>query len=120
MAALFALHPLHVESVAWISERKDVLSTFFLMLTFLAYAWYSESPSVRRYLPVALFFLLGLMAKSMIVTAPVLLLLLDFWPLERWRGAGEGKGAWVRAWRPLVLEKLPFFALSGLFAALTS
>jgi tetratricopeptide (TPR) repeat protein len=83
VAALFALHPIHVESVAWISERKDVLSTFFWMLTMLAYHWYVMNKTISRYLLVALLFGLGLMAKPMLVTLPFVLLLLDFWPLRR-------------------------------------
>jgi tetratricopeptide (TPR) repeat protein len=83
VAALFALHPLNVESVAWISERKNVLSTFFLILTMLFYARYVESPGWRRYLPVLICFALGLMSKPMLVTLPFVLLLLDYWPLNR-------------------------------------
>ena len=83
VAGLFALHPLHVESVAWVAERKDVLSTLFWMLTLAAYARYVEQPGLRRYLLVAMTFALGLTAKSMLVTLPVVLLLLDYWPLRR-------------------------------------
>jgi tetratricopeptide (TPR) repeat protein len=83
VAALFAIHPLHVESVAWIAERKDVLSTFFWMLTMGAYSYYVEHPGFRRYFFVLLFFVLGLMAKPMLVTLPFVLLLLDYWPLQR-------------------------------------
>ncbi|MFH1242622.1 MAG: tetratricopeptide repeat protein, partial [Pseudomonadota bacterium] len=83
VAALFALHPLHVESVAWVAERKDVLSTFFWMLTLWAYAFYAKAPDIQRYLLVLLFFALGLMAKPMLVTLPFVLLLLDYWPLSR-------------------------------------
>jgi lipoprotein NlpI len=83
VAALFALHPLHVESVAWVSERKDVLSTFFWMLTMGAYIHYVESPGLKNYLAVLIFFILGLMAKPMLVTLPFVLLLLDYWPLQR-------------------------------------
>jgi Tfp pilus assembly protein PilF len=83
VAALFAIHPLHVESVAWIAERKDVLSTFFWMLTLGAYSYYVEHPEFRRYFFVILFFVLGLMAKPMLVTLPFVLLLLDYWPLQR-------------------------------------
>ncbi|MDM8551659.1 hypothetical protein QUF72_16345 [Desulfobacterales bacterium HSG2] len=83
VAALFAIHPLHVESVAWVSERKDVLSTFFWMLTIRSYIRYAEHPGVIRYLPVFICFALGLMAKPMLVTLPFLLLLLDCWPLCR-------------------------------------
>jgi tetratricopeptide (TPR) repeat protein len=85
VAALFALHPLHVESVAWVSERKDVLSTFFWMLTMGAYVFYVEKPEVKRYVLTLFFFALGLMAKPMLVTLPFVLLLLDYWPLKRLR-----------------------------------
>ncbi len=83
VAALFALHPLHVESVAWIAERKDVLSTFFWLLTMGAYVLYARRPGIPRYLPVLLFFSLGLMAKPMLVSLPLVLLLMDYWPLGR-------------------------------------
>jgi protein O-mannosyl-transferase len=83
VTALFAIHPLHVESVAWIAERKDVLSTFFWMLTMGAYSYYAEHQGFRRYCFVLLFFILGLMAKPMLVTLPLVLLLLDYWPLGR-------------------------------------
>ena len=85
VAAVFAVHPLHVESVAWIAERRDVLSGLFFMLTLGAYALYTERPSLARYLAVAGCFALGLMAKPMLVTVPFLLLLLDYWPLDRFR-----------------------------------
>jgi len=99
-AALFGLHPLHVESVAWISERKDVLSTFFGLLSVAAYAGYALRRSLTRYLTVVLCFTLGLMAKPMLVTFPLLFLLLDYWPLARWRGS-------LASARSLVVEKLP-------------
>jgi hypothetical protein len=83
VACLFAIHPLHVESVAWIAERKDVLSTFFWMLTMGAYSYYVEHPGLRRYFFVLLFFVLGLMSKPMLITLPFVLLLLDYWPLQR-------------------------------------
>ncbi|MBL7207805.1 MAG: glycosyltransferase family 39 protein, partial [Desulfobacterales bacterium] len=83
VAALFALHPLHVESVAWAAERKDVLSAFFWMLTMGSYIRYVERPGTNRYLLVLLFFALGLMAKPMLITLPFVLLLLDYWPLGR-------------------------------------
>jgi tetratricopeptide (TPR) repeat protein len=83
VAALFALHPLHVESVAWIAERKDVLSTFFWLLTMGAYVLHARRPGIPRYLPVLLFFSLGLMAKPMLVSLPIVLLLMDYWPLGR-------------------------------------
>ncbi len=85
VAALFALHPLHVQTVAWVAERKDVLSAFFWMLTMAAYCFYVECPKLQRYLLVAIFFVLGLMAKPMLVTLPFVLLLLDYWPLQRFR-----------------------------------
>jgi Tfp pilus assembly protein PilF len=85
VAALFAIHPLHVESVAWVTERKDVLSTFFFMLTMGAYSYYVEHPGFKRYFFVLLFFILGLMAKPMLVTLPFVLLLLDYWPLQRFQ-----------------------------------
>jgi tetratricopeptide (TPR) repeat protein len=85
VAALFALHPLHVESVAWVSERKDVLSTFFWMLTMGAYAFYVEKPDTKKYLLTLGVFALGLMAKPMLVTLPFVLLLLDYWPLNRFQ-----------------------------------
>jgi tetratricopeptide (TPR) repeat protein len=83
VAMLFAVHPLHVESVAWVAERKDVLSAFFWMLTMGSYVWYVERPAAGRYVLVLLFFVLGLMAKPMLVTVPFVLLLLDYWPLGR-------------------------------------
>src|SRR5438034_9597634 len=83
VAALFAIHPLHVESVAWIAERKDVLSAMFFMLTVAAYTRYARAPSPARYLLVALLFAFGLMSKPMLVTLPFVLLLLDYWPLNR-------------------------------------
>jgi len=88
-AALFAVHPFNVESVAWIAERKNVLSTFFFLLTLAAYGWYALQPTAKRYLIVATLFVFGLAAKPMVVTLPCVLLLLDFWPLRRIRGWGE-------------------------------
>lgn len=104
-AAVFALHPLHVESVAWVTERKDVLSTVFWMLTMLAYVWYAQRPKIGRYMLMIVFFVLGLMSKPMLVTLPFVLLLLDYWPLGRLRKAEAdvaGKGKSVM-W--LLLEK---------------
>ena len=83
VAALFALHPLHVESVAWASERKDTLSTFFGLLSLIAYVRYAEAPSISRYAWVAITLALGLLAKPMLVTWPFVMLLLDYWPLRR-------------------------------------
>ena len=85
VAALFALHPLHVESVAWVAERKDVLSTFFGLLMFFAYYRYVKMSGFKNYLLVIIFFGLGLMAKPMLVTLPFVLLLLDLWPLKRFQ-----------------------------------
>src|SRR5204863_9648013 len=113
VAALFALHPLHVESVAWISERKDTLSTFFGFLCLLAYARYVEKPSARSYSLVVLWLALGLMAKPMIVSWPFLLLLLDYWPLRRipWQPTETLKSFTASLW-PLIREKLPLFCLA--------
>ena len=108
VAALFAVHPLHVESVAWISERKDVLSTFFGLLALLAYAEYVKRPGWVRYGAALLFFALGLMSKPMVVTLPFLMLVLDYWPLNRYPEQG---GFWRFA--ALVKEKLPFFAMAA-------
>ena len=109
VSAVFAVHPLHVESVAWIAERKDVLSAFFFMLTLLAYLHYTRAPSIGRYLTVALVVALGLMSKPMLVTLPFVLLLLDYWPLERFETRKSNSG---RRRSPLVLEKIPLIALS--------
>ncbi len=102
-AALFGVHPLHVESVAWISERKDVLSALFWMLTLLAYARYAERPCGRRYGVVALLYAMGLMSKAMLVTLPCVLLLLDYWPLRRCEPLS------FRRMMRLALEKVPLF-----------
>lgn len=109
VAALFALHPAHVESVAWVSQRKDVLSALFWMLTTLAYVRYARRPSLGLYLPVALMLALGLLAKPMLVTLPVTLLLLDWWPLAR-----RDRGIVA-----LVLEKMPLFLLSAAASVVT-
>ena len=125
VAALFALHPLHIESVAWVAERKDVLSTCFWMITMVTYYRYTDSPNVGRYLMVVGVFALGLMAKPMLVTLPFVLLLLDFWPLKRFRisrlpiiapeaDGGHSKHLPGRGPSPLpfLYEKIPFFVLS--------
>ena len=93
VAALFAVHPLHVESVAWVAERKDVLSTLFWMLTLWAYVRYSQAPNLKRYLPVAGLLILGLMAKPMLVTLPIVLLILDYWPLARFARVNRSSAA---------------------------
>jgi tetratricopeptide (TPR) repeat protein len=118
VAALFGVHPLNVQSVALISERKGVISAFFWMLTLWAYARYAERPSWRRYSLVALSLALGLMAKQTLITLPCVLLLLDYWPLGRWQpasraGPGTGQsGETSRTLSRLIMEKLPLFALS--------
>jgi protein O-mannosyl-transferase len=120
VAALFALHPLHVESVAWAAERKDTLSTFFGLLTLLAYLRYVAAPSWRRYVLVAVAMALGLMAKPMLVTWPFVLLLLDYWPLRRFqRRPGTGTAGFFRALVPLVREKLPLFCLAAASMVIT-
>jgi protein O-mannosyl-transferase len=111
VAAFFAWHPLHVESVAWICERKDVLSTFFLLLTLGAYTRYVAKPTRGRLFLTLLLFVLGLMAKPMLVTLPCLLLLLDYWPLNRFQTeTGQLKAR--KEWLPVLVEKIPFFFLS--------
>lgn len=121
IAASFALHPLHVESVAWIAERKDVLGAFFWMLTLNFYVYYTERPAIRRYLPVLFVFVLGLMCKSMIVTLPIVLLLLDYWPLGRFQSSYRPSAPKVFGVIPLrqLYEKLPFFILSAVFSMMT-
>jgi tetratricopeptide (TPR) repeat protein len=112
VAALFALHPLHVESVAWVAERKDVLSTFFLLLTLGAYRRYTLNPGGFAYVKVLLLFMLGLMAKPMLVTLPLVLLILDFWPLDRLtRQNGDETAALLPV--TLLLEKVPFAIIAG-------
>ncbi|MFL6505093.1 MAG: tetratricopeptide repeat protein [Candidatus Udaeobacter sp.] len=116
VAALLAVHPLHVESVAWIAERKDVLSAVFFMLALCAYARYARAPSKPRYLLVALLFACGLMSKPMLVTLPFVLLLLDYWPLGRFGGQKSEVGGRLRR---LITEKIPLFALSVLSCIVT-
>jgi Tfp pilus assembly protein PilF len=135
VAALFAAHPFNVESVAWVAERKNVLSTFFFLLTLGAYGWYAIRPSLQRYGAVATLFVLGLASKPMVITLPCVLLLLDFWPLRRIQGCGmtlpedPSRSGNQRAKREreqpeailvtqaplsrLIVEKLPLFAMSA-------
>jgi len=113
VAALFAWHPMHVQSVAWIAERRDVLSTLFGLLALWSYASFADRPGWRRGVPVFVFLLLGLLVKQMLITLPFVLLLLDVWPLGRLK-LDPG---WMARARPLVLEKLPFFALALAFTA---
>jgi protein O-mannosyl-transferase len=142
VAALFALHPLNVESVAWVAERKNVLSTLFFLLTIGAYGWYAQKPILPRYLAVAVLFVLGLASKPMVITLPFVLLLLDFWPLQRIKGwdppSVPSRKARKNRTEPLsdsalrtgfpvfrspfsrmVLEKLPLLALCTGSAAIT-
>jgi protein O-mannosyl-transferase len=131
VASLFALHPLHVESVAWISERKDLLSTFFWMLTMMGYLWYLQQRNIWRFLLVALFYILGLLSKPMLVTLPFALLLLDFWPLERLvfsrtsdiskhhsNAAVQYQGMWPEL-RILITEKIPLIMLAFISSGMT-
>ena len=110
VAALFAIHPLNVESVAWIAERKNVLSMLFFLLALWVYGWYARRPGLTRYCAVAALFALSLAAKPMGITLPFVLLLLDFWPLERFR---------TTAWQRLALEKIPLLLLSAASAVIT-
>ena len=125
VAALFALHPLHVESVAWASERKDTLSTFFGLLSLIAYVRYAEAPSISRYAWVTVMLVLGLLAKPMLVTWPLVMLLLDYWPLRRFKPAvlkrqsGSASHSEAATATALVLEKLPLFALVAGSAVIT-
>lgn len=116
VAALFALHPLHVESVAWVAERKDVLSTFFWLLAMGAYSRYAERPKINRYVLVLLFFVMGLMAKPMLVTLPFVLLLMDFWPLGRLQWGQEIEEGHIKTPKSsavyLVVEKVPFLVIT--------
>jgi tetratricopeptide (TPR) repeat protein len=116
VAAVFAIHPLRVESVAWVAERKDVLSGVCFMLTLLAYVFYTRAPSLGRYLAVALVFVFGLMSKPMLVTLPLVLLVLDYWPLSRIGGRGSGAGPQLLI---PVLEKIPLIALSAVSSFVT-
>lgn len=117
IAALFALHPLNAESVAWIAERKNVLSTFFWMLTMSVYVYYTEYPNICRYLLIFLLFALGLLVKPMLVTLPCVFLLLDYWPLGRLRLYREQEGTPLFR---LILEKIPFLILSAISVSLAS
>jgi protein O-mannosyl-transferase len=124
VAALFAVHPMHVESVAWAAERKDVLCAFFGVVTLWAYARYAEAPGGQRYLGVMAAYALSLMSKPMLMTLPFVLLLVDYWPLRRvgggWRAAGdEDESSARRPWRTLVLEKVPLLLMAAAVAAVT-
>jgi protein O-mannosyl-transferase len=113
VAALFALHPLHVESVVWITKRRDVLSAFWGMMTLCLYVYYTESPFIRRYLLVLFSFVLALISKPIVVTLPVMMILLDYWPLKRFQSK-EGN---LILWQ--LKEKMPFFIFSAIFSIIT-
>ena len=126
VALLFAVHPFNIESVAWVSERKNVLSTLFWWLAIWAYGWYALRPGWKRYLTVAALFALGLMAKPMVITLPCVFILLDVWPLRRVRswsdeivGISTDLSFPRTSWLRLVMEKIPLFILSALSGVLT-
>jgi hypothetical protein len=125
VAALFAVHPINVESVAWVAERKNVLSTLFFFLAIGAYGWYARKPDWRRYLLVAVLFAAGLMAKPMVITLPFVLLLLDYWPLNRTpldetqSGPVPSNDVPQVAFSRLMLEKIPLLFLSAASAWVT-
>jgi hypothetical protein len=122
VAALFAIHPLHVESVAWVSERKDVLSTFFGMLTLLSYGRYVKYGTKGFYLATLILFILGLMAKPMLVTLPFVLLLFDYWPLRRLEIRPLSRDRYpykTHSWFDLIIEKTPFFVFTAVSCVVT-
>ncbi len=120
VAALFALHPINVESVAWVAERKNVLCTTFFLLTLWAYGWYARKPDWKRYLAVAALFAAGLASKPMVITLPFVLLLVDYWPLKRVAGASADSDVPLTfPWSRLALEKLPLLVLSAASALIT-
>jgi tetratricopeptide (TPR) repeat protein len=122
VATLFALHPLHVESVAWIAERKGLLSTFFGLLALGAYGTYAQRPGLARYLLVLAAFICSLLAKTMLVTLPGIFLLLDYWPLRRFRMRTEKQGSRMASVSPfarLFLEKVPFLIIAAVMVAVT-
>src|SRR5271165_4074100 len=124
VAALFALHPINVESVAWVAERRNPLSMLFFLLGLGAYRWYARDPKLGRYIVVALLFVLGLMSKPQIITFPFVLLLWDYWPLRRMFASEEGRSAETaviptRGFSWLVVEKLPLFGLAAASAVVT-
>ncbi len=113
VAFLFAVHPLHVETVVWIAKRKDVLSAFFWMLTLCFYVYYTEKPMIKRYLLVLFSFVCALMSKPMAVTLPVIMILLDYWPIKRFESKQENIVLWQ------LKEKFPFFVLSAVISIIT-
>ena len=119
VAAVFALHPINVESVAWVAERKNVLSTFFFLAALGAYGWYAIKPAWQRYMTVAALFAMGLMSKPMVITLPCVLVLLDYWPLGRVKGSTPVLQTSQRPFSRLLVEKLPLLALSASSAVIT-
>ena len=125
VAGLFALHPINVETVAWVAERKNLLSMLFLLLALAAYRWYARQPQVGRYILVAVLFALGLMAKPQVITLPFLLLLWDYWPLQRVSPKTQADNDTeaeifpARSFLQLVVEKLPLLAMSAVSAVIT-
>src|SRR5215469_3655874 len=122
VAGLFALHPFNVESVAWVAERKNLLCTLFFLLGLGAYGWYCQRPGFRRYLLVAVLFVMGLASKPMVITFPFVLLLIDYWPLQRvseWSTPNQRFAVARAPIRALVLEKLPLLGLSAASAVIT-
>ena len=118
VAALFALHPINVESVAWAAERKSVLSMLFFMLTLLTYQWYVRHRTLSRYLVILTAFEVGLLAKPQIVTLPFVLLLWDIWPLSRWPDNLAGSAA-PNSWLGFAVKKIPLFLLAGISSVMT-
>ena len=120
VAVLFAVHPINIESVAWVAERKNVLCTLFFLLALMAYGWYARKPGWKRYLAVTVLFAAGLASKPMVITLPAVLLLWDYWPLGRVRGEKSKSDSTPQVpWSRLVLEKLPLLALSAASAVIT-
>lgn len=115
-SAFFALHPLRVESVAWAAERKDVLSMFFGMACIYTYSFYSDSNQLCRYVLCLILFIFSLMSKPLLVTLPFALMLLDYWPLQRWQKTMTSPGNGLKSIGSLVLEKVPFILLSAIFS----
>jgi protein O-mannosyl-transferase len=120
VAALFALHPINVESVAWVAERKNLLSMLFFLLALAAYRWYASKPRLTRYAVVAGLFALGLMSKPQVITLPCVLLLWDYWPLQRLRPAADSSSTLPARGVPwLIVEKLPLVAMSAASGVIT-
>ncbi len=114
-ALLFAIHPLRVETVAWVADRKDLLAMLFALLSLEAYRRFAQNPNVLRYASTALFFLLALLSKPVMVVLPFVFLLIDFWPLNRLQGARAAGGKLWTSLRPLIVEKIPLFLIMGVF-----